>query len=265
MTRNNLGRREFLKTSAVLVGAASGWPQATHAMSRQDKPSVHGMLLVGQETAFLSHLPIFGSPHDYQVLLEVTFAKPGSDPQADYFNDRKRTGSKVYTIEPERFVLPELAAATPRRSFTADIYRGHFERFPTARAKEGALVGEGVTVTVTRVIHFRKFAPAAVKPSRLEYLLFGKGSEAFVAHVITGPPDFDQVVGVTAPGKGFTAAQLARAVTLRIPDRKNTVEGRIRGDKPLSAETVEADGAAPAKIQLQPGVEFYFEEDELSS
>jgi hypothetical protein len=222
------------------------------------------MLLVGQETAFLSHLPIFGSPHDYQVLLEVTFAKPGSDPQADYFSDRKRTGSKVYTIEPERFVLPELAAAKPRRSFTADIYRGHFERIPE-RAKEAARIGERVTVTVTRVIHFRKFAPAAVKPSHLEYLLFGKSSEAFVAHVITSPPDFDHVLGVTSPGQGFTAAQLARGVTLRLPNSKNTAESRIRGDKLLPAETVEADGAAPTKIQLQPGVEFYFEEDELSS
>ena len=155
------GRREFLKTSAALVCAASGWPQTLGAVNRQDRPSSHGMLLVGQQTAFLSHLPLFANPHDYQVILEVTFAKPGSDPQADYFNDRKRSGTKIYTIEPDRFVLPELNAATPLRSFTTNIYRGHFERFPTERAKEAARIGEAVNVTVTRVIHFRKFDPAA--------------------------------------------------------------------------------------------------------
>ena len=40
-----------------------------------------------------------------------------------------------------------------------------------------------VNVTVTRVVHFRKFDPAATKPAQLEYLLFGKGTELFLAHL----------------------------------------------------------------------------------
>ena len=110
------------------------------------------MLIVGEQTVFLSHLPLFHSPHNYQVILEATFAKPGSDPQADYFNDRKRTGTKIYTLEPEPFVLPRLAAAEPRRSFKASIYREHFERFPNQRAKEAARIGQNVDVNVTRVV-----------------------------------------------------------------------------------------------------------------
>jgi hypothetical protein len=264
-TDTNRGRREFLKAGAAIVCAAGGWTQAVRAANRQDRASVHGMLLVGRQTAFLSHLPMFGSPHDYQVILEATFAKPGSDPQADYFNDRARTGTKIYTIEPDRFVLPQLAAAEPLRSFTADIYRGHFERFPTQRAKEAARVGEAVTVRVTRVVHFRQFDPAAAKPARLEYLLFGKGSETFAAHLITSPPDFDQVLAVDAVAPALAEAQLTRGVTVRLPDRKNTVEGRLRGAKPVAAETVEAAGTASTTIRLQPGTELYFEQDELSS
>ena len=259
------GRREFLKAGATIVCAASGWPHIVGAANRQqDRPSSHGMLLVGQQTAFLSHLPLFATPHDYQVILEVTFAKAGSDPQADYFNDRKRSGTKIYTIEPDRFVLPQLNAATPLRSFTTNIYRGHFERFPTERAKEAARIGEAVTATVTRVIHFRKFDPAQGKSARLEYLLFGKGAEIFAAHVITGAPDFDQVMAVTVPGQKLTDAQLAQGVTLRLADRKNVVDGRILGTKPVSAEIVGAAGAA-TKLQLQPGIEFYFDRDELSA
>jgi hypothetical protein len=259
------GRREFLKAGAAIVCAAGGWSQTLGAVSRQDRPTSHGMLLVGQHTAFLSHLPLFASPHDYQVILEVTFAKAGGDPQADYFNDRKRSGTKIYTIEPDRFVLPQLNAATPLRSFTTNIYRGHFERFPNERAKEAARIGEAVTATVTRVIHFRKFDPAQAKSPHLEYLLFGKGPEILAAHVITGAPDFDQVLAVTATAQKFTDAQLAQGVMLRLADRKNVVDGRIRGTKPVSAEIAGAAGTAATKVQLQPGIEFYFDRDELSS
>jgi hypothetical protein len=119
---------------------------------------------VDRRRGFLSHLPLFGSPHDYQAIFEVAFAKTASDPQADYFADRKRTGTKIYTLEPERFVLSMLAAAAPLRSFKADVYRGHFERFPNRRAQDAARIAQDVDVNVTRVIQFGKFDPSAAKP-----------------------------------------------------------------------------------------------------
>ena len=85
--------------------------------------------------------------------MEGTFAKPGSAPQADYFNDRKRTGTKTYTLEPEPFVLPRLADAEPLRSFKANVYRGQFELLDPRR-KESARIAEKVDVNVTKVIHF---------------------------------------------------------------------------------------------------------------
>src|SRR4029077_12573926 len=209
------GRREFLKSGAAALVAAACARQAVGAASLQDDTSVHGMLIVGQDTVYLSHLPIFGAPHDYQVILEASFAKPGSDPQGDYFKDRKKTAAKVYTLEPDRFILPRLTASTPLHSFTANIYRGHFEQFPNQRAKDAARIGQSVNVTVTRVIHFRKFDPAAAKPAQLEYLLFGKGAELFLAHLITSPPDFDQVLAATATGHTFTDQELSQGTRLR--------------------------------------------------
>ncbi len=38
----------------------------------QEKPGFHGMVLVGQRRAYLSHLPMFHSPHDYQAVFEVS-------------------------------------------------------------------------------------------------------------------------------------------------------------------------------------------------
>jgi hypothetical protein len=223
------------------------------------------MLIVGEQTVFLSHLPIFGSPHDYQVLLEAAFAKPGSDPQADYFNDHKRTGKKIYTLEPEPFVLTRLAAATPLRSFKANIYRGHFERFPTQRAREAARIAQNVDVNVTQVIHFRKFDPTATKPAQLEYLLFGKGAELFLAHLITKPPDFDQILSVKALNQKFTDGELSQGVRIVFPGKTNAVSKRLRGVEPVTGQITGTGGAAPKTLQLQPGIEFYFEQGELAS
>ena len=38
-----------------------------------DTTGIHGMLLFGEDILYLSHLPMFASPHNFQVLLEVRF------------------------------------------------------------------------------------------------------------------------------------------------------------------------------------------------
>jgi hypothetical protein len=258
-------RRAFLKGSAATLVGAACWRLEAEAMSFEDQPSVHGMLIVGEQTAYLSHLPMFGSPHDYQVILEVTFTKPGSNPQADYFNDRKSTHKKVYTLEPERFVLTRLAGTAPLRSFKANIYRGHFERFPSERAKESSRIAQDVNVNVTKVIHFRKFDPKAPKLSQLEYFLFGKGAELFLAHLITSPPDFDQVLSVNVLNRKFTDEELSKGVPIVLPGKTNSGLQRIRGVAAATGQLKGATGTAAAKtLKLQPGVELYFEQDELA-
>jgi hypothetical protein len=242
---------------------ASRWGRLAAASGAEDEPGLHGMLVTGQRTVFLSHLPMFGPPHDYQVILEAALSKSGGDPQADYFNDRKRTGATLYTLEPERFVLPRLAAVTPLRSFKANVYRGHFERFPTRAAKEAARIAQNVDVTVTRVIHFRRFDPAAAKPAQLEYLLFGKGGEVLAAHLIIRPPDFDQIVPVTALDRTFADSELSAGVRVVIPSSTNAAAGRMAGVDPITGQIKNADGAT-ATVRLQPGVEVYFEQNELA-
>jgi hypothetical protein len=266
MKINHYHRRGFLKVAVAAAFGAGCWELAAAGVSSgnsADQPSVHGMLIVGEQAVYVSHLPMFGSPHDYQVILEVTFTKPGSDPQTDYLNDRKRTGKKLYTLEPERFVLTDLAAATPLRSFKANIYRGHFERFRTERAKEAARIAQGVDVNVTKVIHFRKFDPNAAKLSQLEYLLFGKGAELFLAHSITKPPDFDQVLSAQTI-HGFTDQELNQGVSIIFPGKANQSNQRIRDAQPVSGRMKAAGDTALTTITLRPGKEFYFEEDELT-
>ena len=86
--------------------------------------SVHGMLLFGANKIYASHLPMFRSPNDYQVILELELDEKM---KALYLEDKKQNPQEtVYTLEPEQFVLPDLVKNPA--PFTANVYRGHFER-----------------------------------------------------------------------------------------------------------------------------------------
>ena len=67
------------------------------------------MLLFGEETLYLSHLPMFTSPHNFQVLLQVRFDEAarevlGSDHQGD--------GVEMYTFVSLPFPITDLSPSS---------------------------------------------------------------------------------------------------------------------------------------------------------
>lgn len=255
-------RRRFLLSVIVALAVVSGGPGG--AASAADGPATHNMLVVGEEAVFLSHLPMFQErgqppmPHRYQVILEVTF--PDQDRYAK--DRREHPGTKIYMLSPEEFVLPDLAPTDPKQkplgSFKAlVITRGHFER-------EGKVaILRDVEVTVKGVRHFRQFDPKAKRPDRLEYLLFGRGQELFLAHLITAPPDFDQMLAVKVRGHNFTDEDLAKGVAVAFPGTKSAPASRLREKQVASGEVKVGNAPAPTKIQVEVSRELFFEEGEL--
>jgi hypothetical protein len=272
--QSKIERREFLKYGApAAIGAwRLGFGFASEAkMNGQlpvgDPPMIHNMMIVGRQTVFLSHLPMFNSPravspHRYQVILEATFTKPGSDTQAVYANDRKNNPkTKIYTLSPDKeFVLPNLVSSGAGSSlsrFTANIFRGHFEK------REKKLLASDVDVNVKKVVHFREFDPNGRPVDQLEYILFGKGKELFLAHLITRPPDFDQILSVNITGHSFSDEELGKGLRVTF-SRPNSIPQRLRENQEAVGEAHDVGGiSGPVKLRVKPGVEFYFEEGEL--
>ena len=153
------------------------------AFAQNDPPSTHGMLVVGEKTIYLSHLPMFHSPHDYQVILEANI---GDTKPIYLLNKRAYPEETVYTLVPEPFVLPQMIENL--RPFRAKLFRGHFER-------GGVQIGNNTVVNITKVIYFKKFEKDIEHPKNLNYVFFGKNDELFLAHLITAKPDFDQILG----------------------------------------------------------------------
>jgi hypothetical protein len=235
----------------------------------KDPPAFHDMLLVGATTAYLYHLPMFMSPHDYQVVLEVALTKAGGDPFAAYVDDRKATGTEMYSFAPSvRFVLTDLISPDPTHpgvsQIPGTIFRGHFEggHFEA----QGEPLIDKVVAQIVHVVQFRKFAPNAPDLPQLAYLAFGKGGEIFVAHVLSKAPDFDQVLGATIGGQQLADDQLGQGVLVTVAGRPNDASHKLSAGEqfPAQAQVTDAHGQAVADVTVRIGAQFYFETRDLA-
>lgn len=208
-------------------------------------PAVHGMLIFGDGPFYLSHLPMFHPPHDLQLIIEGMF--DGAEHPGDrYKRDRAETGEKVYTWVPTPFVLQDLLSPSPGKAkMTGRIFRGHFER-------GGVPISGEVVCAVSRVIHSHSLAAAGPRDPHPRYVLFGEPGRAFAAHVISGVPDFDQVISVDV------APPAARPVIVEVTDRANDAAGRLQPDGSVRVTT------DPGQATVQSLDEIYLETGDLS-
>src|SRR5215208_8521951 len=78
------GQRVFAEESASatpsVLDPLARQREVMSANANSDEIGVHGMLVAGDATIYLSHLPMFTDPaHRFQVILEATLASPGRD------------------------------------------------------------------------------------------------------------------------------------------------------------------------------------------
>ena len=170
----------------------------------------------------------------------------------------------MYTLVPrEHFVLSRLFSDNPEtllRSFPGRVFRGHFER-------DGTLLEPlaNVEVVVRRVVYAEEIGLQAgpAGSNGLDYIVFGQASELFLAHRITQPPDFDQLLGVKLTGHEFTDDDFARGVLITVRDRENSPARRLRAGETVSAQGHVAGTDVVVPVEVEVTTEFYFEESEL--
>lgn len=229
---------------------------------------VHGMLVFGGEQTgsllsrpvYVSHLPMFMAPHDFQVIARVTGeAAARYDAFAAHFGS-----SEICTFRPEPFSIDELDPALggqARASFGGTLFRGHFER-------GGGEIASRVSFGMEQVVHFRRFSAAAANEAQrqLRYLCFGDRDAAFLAHLITAPPDFDQILSADVGSLiGVSCEDLRAGVIITAPDRPDEVTARLlEGEAFSGAIQVEGTGTA-GSVELTVGHEYYLETGDLAS
>lgn len=158
----------------------------------------HGMALFGgKDGLYVSHLPMFHAPHDYQVVLQIHLADPVQDRA---LRERLDGKTALWTVAPEKFEIDRLAPAAgkPLKQFKADMVLGHFEQ-------GGKVQMAGVTAMVDKVLVYRQLSMEVRQMKALRYLPIG---QHFLVKEIDSRPDFDHIVLVK--GKAGEPVQLPR-------------------------------------------------------
>lgn len=156
-----------------------------------DPLGTHGMLLFGKKNNYVSHLPMFHSPHDYQLVAEVTITNQGNAQTVAKYEKAKKQ-SDIFTIVPEPMDLAKVVSGEIR-SFPVEIYQGHFERGGTPIGK--------ATVAIKQTIVAKKIV--AELGASQNYISFGHDGEYFLAHLIYGKPTYDAIYTIARPTKLF--------------------------------------------------------------
>jgi hypothetical protein len=200
------------------------------------------------------------SPHRFQAIFEVELPN-----QAAYTSDWvANPNQRIYTIEPEKFILQSLNPADPRPTLATSfpvhtIQRGHFEK---KEPNEKVLIESG-NVKIKRVLHFREYKQGASPIPQLRYLLFGKGGELFLAHFINGAPDFDHVLTVRTVSPTLSEAEVNAGILVEIPKRANTIKNRLVDSLTVDADTVTTSNASSRPLRIATGRTLYLEEGDL--
>lgn len=191
----------------------------------------HGMAVFGgREGLYASHLPMFHTPHDSQLLLRFHLADAAADRA---LRDTLAREPRLWTFDPETFDLLRFAPgrAKPLREFKARFFEGHFERGGKPQPADQRVI-------VDEVLLFRRLDPAQREAATGRYRLIGKGSEWFAFKRIDRRPDFDHIVRLDAP--------------------------QVRGEVEVALQgVVKPDAAVQRAFKAKGLTEIYFETDDL--
>lgn len=244
----------------LALAALAATPAA--AQSHDDGTTgVHGMLVFGDSAVYLSHLPLYRAPHDWQIVVRATVTSDATtsvpDALAALRADQAANGAEIYTLEPEPFPLSRLSGLEEGRTmrFRGKLYRGHFER-------GGTPIVTGAVFEVSPV-YARGVANVPPPPGvtmEETWFLFGTPGDSYLLHHVEGAPDFDQVVRLERAGPaGGSELRLPLVVGLYGTER----------DRPLEeGEMVGAYGrghdAGDAIVRYRVARRVYLELDDLA-
>ena len=87
----------------------------------------------------------------------------------------------------------------------------------------------------------------------------------FLAHVISQPPDFDQILSVELVGPHPDLEELKTGISVVFPGRANTAEARLRHGETATARGHVTGAHQFLAIEFADVHELYFEEGELAT
>jgi hypothetical protein len=155
----------------------------------------HGMIVFGDASGtWMSHIPMFHTPHDAQVILQVALSGDGLNPPD--------MSDANFTFAPDDFSLNDLVSGRIA-SFTGALFRGNFEQGGVEIAKQVKV--KVVSVLLAKVLQERAgmadggdfFLIAGMFPKSVSKASSRRTQIAWAIHQIDSAPGYDIAAKVT--------------------------------------------------------------------
>ena len=164
----------------------------------------HGHLLFGQGPFYLSHLPLYAPPHNYQAIYEVEFPENAENlkkvlkqklSEGGYATFAPSSNPNNRSENSTNFKIPQLtclARTAGDQVFWGEVHADHFER-------GGAKLGNAGLI-IKRVIYYQELPlspqpeQAADPQSAAEFIVFGQKGQYFASRVLGKRPGVDQII-----------------------------------------------------------------------
>ena len=181
-------------------------------LTPENTPDQHGFVMMGRDTLFLDHLPMFSMEnHRYQMILQASIP---SEAMTAYLQASQANPDQpmiLGNLSSDLFTLPQVVTGEVT-SFQADIFVG----LPENPDTDKPLVHD-VTVSITRVVYVRHYSDLFPYPNSLTYVLFGRGREAFLSHYQSNQPDFQHIVELAEVPTWLQPASLEMGILVNFP------------------------------------------------
>ena len=223
-----------MKIFLSLILLFTGFATASSTRACDMPEGFHEFVTFGEKSVFLSHYPMFGSIHSYQILLKVELSQNGQNINESFLALRKSKANAIFSTSPVRSDGEEAYAVLPNyaKGGAHFVARIHYEG---SNHKEVEAF-KNVTVTVKEVLINRLMNQPKVgetKPAELQYFYAGNQDEAYLVHQMQWNPDFDQIVQINP----LPAVKPECQGALTITNRKNSDRERLLPNQNTTART----------------------------
>jgi hypothetical protein len=213
-----------------------------------EEPGYHGMFLLGSDTVFLCHMPMFTmARHMYQVILRVTL---DPDIMSRYQALHAANPGIPYNLaNADPFTLTSIKTGQITQ-YSATLYDGYSGDSPGP-----VLFGtdtQPFQVTIDAIVHYRHFDFAQPHAEEMMYILYGFGNEAHLSHYIARETDFQHELSLPSVPQWLSSEQLAGGVEVNVVDMPSLP---TPCENPLANDSYDVlfQGRPDARVPLQVG------------
>ena len=215
--------KSSLDTTTVFAQISNNALNDENQVNLDNLARIHGFLMLGTNSLYLSHLPMFNVPaHSYQTILE---AEIDGSHMKNYLKIKKENPAKpiiISNLEPIR-----LEKLVNSNSFVGQITFADVNGDPIGEP----LISPEITVNIKKILLFKQLNKnSPTYPKNLEYYLFGTNSDWHLSHYLSKSPNFEQELDISMSGNLSDKIKESKIIKISISSVKEKSRQHITHD-----------------------------------